>query len=147
MSISTCSTESNPNISLSGRELSNLKNSMNYQLSNSIALPSKILIYNCVVERSKSKNFNQNWITNCQILLIYQSQILKYYCVGRWSVPKNVQIVLVLPSQILIYHCVGEESKLKNFKYYELPIVKFYCFTKSNHNILLQLQSRPKSFK
>ena len=61
MSISACFTKSNPNISLiSGSEVSNLKNSMNYQLSNSIALPSQILIYYCVVEQSKPKNFNQN---------------------------------------------------------------------------------------
>jgi hypothetical protein len=60
MSISTCSMKSNPNISLSGSEVNNLKNSMNYQLTNSIALPSQILIYYCVVEQSKPKNFNQN---------------------------------------------------------------------------------------
>ena len=59
MSISTCSTKSIPNI-LSGSEVSNLKKSMNYQLSNFIALPSQILIYYCVVEQSKPKNFNQN---------------------------------------------------------------------------------------
>ena len=47
MSISTCSMKSNPNISLSGSEVNNLKNSMNYQLSNSIALPSQIIIYYC----------------------------------------------------------------------------------------------------
>ena len=57
MSISTCSTKSNPNISLSGSKVSNLKNSMNYQLLNSIALPSQILIYHCVVEQSKPKRF------------------------------------------------------------------------------------------
>ena len=38
MSISTCSTKSNPNIS-SGSEVSNLKKSMNNKLSNSIDLP------------------------------------------------------------------------------------------------------------
>ena len=53
MSISTWSMKSNPNISLSGSEVNNLKNSMNYQLSNFIALPSQILIYYCVVEQSK----------------------------------------------------------------------------------------------
>ena len=55
MSIKTCT-----NTSLSGSKVSNLKNSMNYQLSNSIALPSQIFLYYCVGEQSKPKSFNQN---------------------------------------------------------------------------------------
>jgi hypothetical protein len=75
-----------------------------------------------------------------QIVLVLQSQILIYYCVGKQSElkisnstcltksnsnillcrqakqAKKFQMLLVLPSQILIYYCVGKQSKLKYFK-------------------------------
>ena len=72
-----------------------------------------------------------------QMVLVLQSQILIYYCVGKLKISKSTcftesnsnillcrrakrakkfQIVLVLPSQILIYYCVGEQSELKNFR-------------------------------
>ena len=89
-----------------------------------IVLPSKILMYYCLAERSKP-NISISIVSLSQtkaghkivIALFLISQILMYFFVGN-KASQKFQIVLVLPSQIRIYYCVVKVRKAskKNFK-------------------------------
>ena len=72
-----------------------------------LVLPSQIIIYYFLGERSELKNLDSTCFTESK------SNIL--LC-RRAKQAKKFQVVLVLPSQILIYYYVDERSELKNFK-------------------------------